>query len=566
MLSLKDAMVDHDVLALGDINGLKELSSVIGGDSTTSSKSMGKSMILFGDTTSNLDLLPALATGQHSGKSFNLFSVLNHTSTAFGKRLLRQWVCNPLLREKDIVERQQAVEDLFKNKELVADAKKAMKKMCDFEKCVSAIFAAGQKKENHPNSEAIFYETEAQIKRNINHLVSCLKGFESALKLLNKFKENAEEFKSGYLKRLCERDFKCLGELQDICESFRNAFDYADALEKNRIVPVSTGVDEDYDEVVEKLEKMEKRARKHLKEQCEHFGTKEVNFWGTAKNIYQLEVPERQAQKHAGSEHTLSSQKKGFKRYLTPTCEELRETKTELEEEKRGVFEKIHANMFNRFCTHRALWRKVVQLLSNLDCLLSLAEYSYGIAGDSCFPMILDCDREGGDVIEIVCGKHPLLESNDFIPNDVSLCQKVFILTGANMGGKSTVMRQTALLVVLAQIGCRVPAESMQLTPVDRVFSRMGANDNIMEGKSTFFVEMAETSNILEHVTSSSLVVCDELGRGTTTHDGCAIAGSVIDFLAEKKCRTIFRWNSQTLVNEFSRFTIPAIEIHIELS
>ncbi len=467
MRTLKDAMVDHDVLALGDINNLEALSSVMGDGPN---KDRGKSMILFGDTTRNLDLLPVQQKGSES--KFNLFSVLNHTSTAFGKRLLRQWVCNPLLRPADIVERQEAIADMENSRALVADAKKAMKKFCDFEKYVSAIFAAGQKKESHPNSEAIFYENNAQLKRNINYLISSLTGFESACRLLQRFRDNRGEFASAYMRRLCESDLAFVDELEEVCRAFRDAFDFQDALEKSRIIPSDRGVDADYDAVKDKMDALEKKANGHLKEQRDHFGTSDIKFWGTGNNAYQLEVPERQAEKRAGREHTFSSQRKGYKRYLTSVCEQLREMKTELEEEERSVFEKIHSNMFNRFCTHRALWRRVVHVLSVIDCLASLRDYSYGIDGDSCFPEILDGDDDV-DTIEITKGKHPLLATADFIPNDVTLKPKVFILTGANMGGKSTVMRQTALLAVLAQLGCKVPAEAMSLKPVDKVFSRM---------------------------------------------------------------------------------------------
>ena len=548
---LKDAMVDHDVLALGDINDLSDLSSVMSDSGNRSSSGcIGKSMILFGDTTRNLDLLPSQVS-QSGGGGFDLFSALNHASTPFGKRLLRQWVCNPLLRREDIVGRQDAVRDLERNAELVKETKKTLKRLCDFEKLTSALFAAGQKQDSHPDSEAIIFEKEKQLKRHINYLVACLKGFEDAHSALGEFADRAEDFESPHFKKFCSSDLSCLEELRRVTEEFRGAFDYSDALDKNRIVPKGRGVDADYDVVKDRIGELDADDKKYLKEQKTLFGSNDVKYWGTGKNAYQLEVPERAA-KRAGSEHTLSSERKGYKRYTTPKTEELKERKAELEDEERAVCEKIHANMFNRFCSHRHLWRRVVNLLAGLDCLISLHDYSCnGIIGDSCFPEILENNKEGEEVVEIRNGKHPLLLSGDFIPNDVVLSQKVFILTGANMGGKSTVMRQTALLVILAQMGCKVPAESMRLSPVDRVFSRMGANDNIMEGKSTFFVEMAETSNILEHVTPSSLVVIDELGRGTTTHDGSAIAAAVVDFLAEKKCRTLFSTHYHELTEQF---------------
>lgn len=185
--------------------------------------------------------------------------------------------------------------------------------------------------------------------------------------------------------------------------------------------------------------------------------------------------------------------------------------------------------------------------MTQLDCLLSLCEYGQSIGGESCFPELVDAGPDGKPILAFTEGKHPVLVAmstakgggDSFIPNDVSLNDKISIITGANMGGKSTIMRQCGLLAILAQLGCRVPAESMILSPVDRVFSRMGASDRIMEGASTFYVELSETANILKNATARSLVIVDELGRGTTTYDGRAIAKAVLHELAGRGCREV---------------------------
>ncbi|XP_023246001.1 probable DNA mismatch repair protein Msh6 [Copidosoma floridanum] len=158
-------------------------------------------------------------------------------------------------------------------------------------------------------------------------------------------------------------------------------------------------------------------------------------------------------------------------------------------------------------------------------------------------------------MIEIRDGKHPCIPSNNFIPNDTLIATKetapLILLTGPNMGGKSTLMRQVGLITVMAQIGCHVPASACQLTLVDRIFTRLGANDDIMAGQSTFLVELSETAAILQHATTHSLVLLDELGRGTSTYDGTAIAASVVDALTKKKCRTLFSTHYHSLVEDF---------------
>lgn len=157
--------------------------------------------------------------------------------------------------------------------------------------------------------------------------------------------------------------------------------------------------------------------------------------------------------------------------------------------------------------------------------------------------------------IKIKNGRHPCITvQNAFIPNDTRMGVEEFksliLLTGPNMGGKSTLMRQVGLIIIMAQMGSLVPAESCDLTPVDRIFTRIGASDDIMAGQSTFFVELSETSLILTHATMHSFVLIDELGRGTSTYDGTAIAYSVVKELSEMKCRTFFSTHYHTLVED----------------
>lgn len=185
-----------------------------------------------------------------------------------------------------------------------------------------------------------------------------------------------------------------------------------------------------------------------------------------------------------------------------------------------------------------------------------------------CRPIILLPEEDTPPFLDLKGSRHPCITKtffgDDFIPNDILIgCEEeeeengkayCVLVTGPNMGGKSTLMRQAGLLAVMAQMGCYVPAEVCRLTPIDRVFTRLGASDRIMSGESTFFVELSETASILRHATAHSLVLVDELGRGTATFDGTAIANAVVKELAENiKCRTLFSTHYHSLVEDYSQ-------------
>ncbi|XP_065256528.1 DNA mismatch repair protein Msh6 isoform X5 [Emys orbicularis] len=202
------------------------------------------------------------------------------------------------------------------------------------------------------------------------------------------------------------------------------------------------------------------------------------------------------------------------------------------------------------------------------DVLMCLANYSQEGDGPFCRPVILLPEQNTPPFLELKGSRHPCITKtffgDDFIPNDIVIGSKnededsnseayCVLVTGPNMGGKSTLMRQAGLLAIMAQLGCYVPAEACRLTPIDRVFTRLGASDKIMSGESTFFVELSETSSILRHATEHSLVLVDELGRGTATFDGTAIASAVVRELAENiKCRTLFSTHYYSLVEDYS--------------
>lgn len=231
------------------------------------------------------------------------------------------------------------------------------------------------------------------------------------------------------------------------------------------------------------------------------------------------------------------------------------------EEHRDEALNNTMRTVFHSFGENFQLWDSAIECIAILDVLVAMATYSKGSECEMCRPEVVMSDIP---FLDIRGGRHPCVtqtfSGDDFIPNDVVINsnktpegRSCVVVTGPNMGGKSTLMRQTGLIVILAQMGCYVPAESCIFSPIDRIFTRLGASDRIMQGESTFFVELSETAVILQHSTPNSLVLLDELGRGTATYDGTAIASAVVRKIAEEvNCRTMFSTHYHSLVEELS--------------
>jgi len=274
-------------------------------------------------------------------------------------------------------------------------------------------------------------------------------------------------------------------------------------------------------------------------------------------------------------------------KYSTPVVEQL------VQQMEQAIVIKMEGKaagmklVFARFDSTRSAWMAATQATAMLDVLGSLAQIA--VQPGFSRPRIMDCTPSSKPGIEILQGRHPCVNSTsthsggDFIPNDLILGSKfesedqfadgdihnqgdssVLLLSGPNMGGKSTLLRQTCLIAILAQIGSYVPAERCSLTPVDRIFTRLGASDRILCGQSTFFVELAETAAAVRGATRRSLVIMDELGRGTSTFDGTAIASATVKHLVERNgCLTLFATHYHSLLEDWKNE--PTIKLgHME--
>lgn len=323
-----------------------------------------------------------------------------------------------------------------------------------------------------------------------------------------------------------------LPDTHSVINHFKDAFDWVEANNSGRIIP-HTGVDAEYDSACKKVEEVGISLKKHLKEQRKLLGDASVTYVTVGKEAYLLELPES-LRGSIPRDYELRSSKKGFFRYWTPVIKKLLGELSQAESEKEASLKSILQRLIGRFCGHHEKWRQLVSTTAQLDVLISLAIASDYYEGPTCQPVILGPSNQ--DEVPCLSAKslgHPVLRSDSldkgaFVPNDVTIGgsghASFILLTGPNMGGKSTLLRQVCLAIILAQVGADVPAESFELSPVDRIFVRMGAKDHIMAGQSTFLTELSETALMLSSATRDSLVALDELGRGTSTSDGQAIA------------------------------------------
>ncbi|KAM8945438.1 DNA mismatch repair protein Msh6 [Pelodytes ibericus] len=569
---LKKCLIDQELLSLANFEEYVPVDKDIERAQSSCSffAKTSQRMVLDGVTLTNLEILQNGTSGSVEG---TLLEKLDTCFTPFGKRLLKQWLCAPLCNPFSINDRLNAVEDLMAIPEKVSEIGELLKKLPDLERLLSKIHSIGSplKSQNHPDSRAVMYEETTYSKKKIADFLSTLEGFKVMQEVINLLDDALGDFKSSILKQvvgLKEKTPKgCFPDLSAELKRWDTSFDHEKARKTGVITP-KVGFDPDYDEALRDIKTAEQSLNEYLDKQRKRLGCKTIVYWGTAKNRYQMEIPESVTERNLPQEFELKSTKKGYKRYWTKTIESLFADLTNAEERRDAALKDCMRRLFYNFDKNYREWQTAVECFAVLDVLMSLAQYSKGGDGPVCRPVVLLPD-DTAPFLELIGSRHPCVTKtffgDDFIPNDIVIgCREeecdensngahCVLVTGPNMGGKSTLLRQTGLLVVMAQLGCYVPAETCRLTPVDRVFTRLGASDRIMSGESTFFVELSETSSILQHATEHSLVLLDELGRGTATFDGTAIASAVVKELSEStRCRTLFSTHYHSLVEDYS--------------
>ena len=468
-------------------------------------------------TRRNLELCETMRTGDKRG---SLLSVLDKTVTAMGRRRLRSWIERPLAVHAKILERLDAVDELTKNSAALSDLRGALRGVYDLERLLSRIA----------------YKTANP--RDIFAMGKTLSAIPAVKSELN-------SFNSRLLKKLNGE----ISEISDACRLIENSIVNDPPINLKDGGVIKDGFNEEIDRLrsvsggaEEILREIESREREKTGIRTLKVSYNRVfGYYIEVSNSFKDKVPESYIRKQ-----TLTN----GERHIT---DELKKVEGEIlgaNERLLALEQSVFAEIRDFIGTKLLEIQQTATALSQVDALCSFAQVSLE-NGYTKPEITLE------SVIDIKNGRHPVVESllidNQFTPNDVYLDNsesKLLIITGPNMSGKSTFMRQTAIIVLMAQIGCFVPAGYAKIGVVDKIFTRVGASDDLTAGQSTFMVEMNEVSEILKNATKNSLVILDEIGRGTSTFDGISIAKAVAEFIVEKiGAKTLFATHYHELIS-----------------
>jgi len=460
-------------------------------------------------TIRSLELLQPM---QEDGTS--LVDVIDRTITAMGGRMLRRWMVFPLKDKKTIEQRLDVVDYFFREPDYRQIVDEQLHRIGDLERIISKV-ALGRVSPREMQQLRIALQALESLKN------ACLQSSNAQLRLI--------------------------GDQINLCQELRDRIAKEIQPDPPALIAKGNVIASGYNSELDELRKMSHDGRSYLldlqQREIERTGISSLkigynNVYGyylEVRNTFKDKVPAEWVRKQ-----TLTQ----AERYITEELKTYEEKILGAEDRILALEERLFSELIADTQTFIPQIQTDANLIAQLDCLFSFAKtaeehhYVRPVVDDSC-------------VLDIKQGRHPVIETQlplgeQYVPNDVYLDderQQIIILTGPNMAGKSALLRQTALIVLLTQIGCFVPAESARVGLVDKIFTRVGASDNISLGESTFMVEMTEAANILNNVTPRSLVLFDELGRGTSTYDGISIAWAIVEYLHEQpkaRARTLF--------------------------
>ena len=491
---------------------------------TIKSFSVEKYMVLDRQTSHNLELFQS---GRWGDQDTSLFTVLNKTFTPMGARLLREWISRPLIEIKPLEERQKKVEWFYTNSQGRQKVGSLLRRISDIERLINKTKSGSA----NPNDLIAIRESLAKIPKikeilvdksvpEINSISNQLLDHQEVINLIeNSIREQPSQIvgdgkviKSGYS-----------NELDEVRSDAGSAIDYISRLETDE------------------------RQRTGIKSLKVSYN-KVFGYYIDINKSHISKVPSNYIRRQ-----TLTNSE----RFITPEMKEYESkvlsAKDKINELEKSVYRKVCMELSESY--ENVL--KTAVLIANIDVVRSLAEVA--VSNEYINPKL-----NNKTSIVVKDGRHPTVEKlvphGEFVPNDANLSNddsQLIVLTGPNMSGKSTYIRQVALIVLMAQIGSFVPASDAEIGLVDRIFTRVGLNDDIAVGQSTFMVEMVETASILNQATNKSLIVLDEVGRGTSTYDGLAIAQSIIEYIncnSNLKCRTLFATHYHELISMAEEF------------
>ncbi|MNH96264.1 DNA mismatch repair protein MutS [compost metagenome] len=460
-------------------------------------------------TIRNLELIGSL-----NENAVTLSDVLDHTSSPMGARLLKRWIVMPLKDKKSIQERLNVVDFFFTNRDLRDELIAQIKQVGDLERLISKI---GLQKANPREI--------VQLKR--------------ALYAIEKLKELTDRKDADALRTISDQ--------LDACAVIREKIEQQVQAEPPVAINKGSVIAEGVDPELDRLRKIAFGGKDYLleiqKREAELTGIPSLKIAFNNVFGYYLEVTNT----HKDKVPTTWIRKQTLvnaERYITEELKEYEEQILGAEEKIQALENRLYAGLLVAIAEYIKPIQLNAQLIAKLDVLLNfavVAEKNYYVKPEVSESKILD----------IKGGRHPVIERNlpigeDYITNDTFLdpkTQQIIIITGPNMAGKSALLRQTGLIVLMAQIGCFVPAKEAKIGLVDKIFTRVGASDNLSSGESTFMVEMNETASIMNNLSDRSLILLDEIGRGTSTYDGISIAWAIAEFLHNHpaaKAKTLF--------------------------
>jgi DNA mismatch repair protein MutS len=450
-----------------------------------------------------LELTQNLSDGS---RKHTLLEVLDCTVTPMGARLLRKWIEMPLLNKNVIESRLDAVELISKSSLTRADLRDGLKNVQDLERLVSRC------------------STGVATPRD-------LVGLKLTLQALPLLSEPLRKLGVGRIQEL-RNEIEDHSELAELLHR---------ALRPNPPVHLREGgvIASGYDPELDALQELSKNGKSYIAqlEATEREATGIANLKVGFNSVYGYFLEVSKSNLDKVPQHYIRKQTTaGSERYITAELKEHESRVLGAEEKSIALENEIFVNLRTRAASHASSLLKTARALAELDVLATFAEVA--VRKDYCRPQFTETN-----CLHIEKGRHPVVEAagNRFVPNSLNLeHERLMVLTGPNMSGKSTFLRQSALIVLMAQIGSFVPAKSCVLSPCDRIFARIGAKDELALGQSTFMVEMVESANILNHATEQSLVILDEVGRGTSTYDGLAIAWAMVEHLSEVNSKTLF--------------------------
>jgi len=487
--------------------------------------SISNYMVLDNNTRRNLELCETIRDRSKKG---SLLSVLDKTKTSMGARMLRQWIEKPLLSVEEINDRLSAVEELYNNFLLREELREYLNSIYDMERLGTRISLGSA---------------------NAKDLIS----FKNSLLNLPHIKNIISNFSSPMLSKL-SNDFDDLIDLYDIIDKSINE-EAPYSLKEGNLIK------DNFSEEIDRYRKASKNGKQWIigleQKERQRTGIKSLKIGYNKVFGYFIEVTKSNIG-NIPDDYIRKQTLSNAERYITPELKELEEEVLHADERLIDLEYETFVTIRQEIAKHIGRIQNTANILAVIDCLCSFAEISQ--KNNYVKPLVGQHDE-----IEIKDGRHPVVESENmnsgFVPNDTKLdCNdnRLLIITGPNMAGKSTYMRQIALIVLMAQIGCYVPASYAKIGIVDRIFTRVGASDDLASGQSTFMVEMTELANIINSATNKSLVILDEIGRGTSTFDGLSIAWATAEYISDKNklgCKTLFATHYHELTELENKLT-----------